>query len=953
MIKPRFLAILAVISLVGCSTKEPAPPAITALVPPEATAGEDVLLTIEGTGFAAAVSVVYGDSDQSAVDRRARVSLGRGDQVGKLELEGRIVDAETIEVTVPNGAEPGAYSVVIRDALDRRAVSPIPFILLPPPDKRRLELVMPRALGFPGECVVFTAAVRGTSAEPPPTEIAIATSPGALSFDAACAAPAASAAIGADGQATFAVLSPDAGPIEITVSAAGVDSIQHTLRIVSVALEVKGPPLVAKDECTGGFEVLLIDPLSSQIVPGEIPVNLDSDTKEVDFFTNQACSGRAAEAILLRSGREQLWLRAKKGTHELRAQAGIMLGTLLIKSGASLALLDVDPDLAVGECSGAATIELRDPANQAFGAPATLSIGLSASATISFYADPRCEQPITAVDLVEGDTTTSFYFASRGVIGGVRISAAHPVLETATAQVTFSDQGIEILVPPVMAQGVPSQIELRPLGRAPPGLAVECQLLIDGVPNLVDRSSTIGPVGPFRWIIVDHLGEGMRLSCRTGNGAVRGRSPPFAVRACDGIPPSADFAPSVALLQVGQMVRLTAPFDASFGYQYRWDLEGNGQLTPASPAWTVDHVYTRRGAHAPVLEIRDDQGCPGYASGLLVVTSTRSLVVECAEPTSGCALSLRQAVALSNAALDGVNTPITFAEGVHDLPLAMPLRVQRPIALIADHEVVISGGSERLIEFAPGAAGSLVAGLTFEPTETAIAIEPSSEVLIRDCVFRGLNGNNTGAGVSADGDVTLGPDNWFEDLATGFVHGGGQADVFGNVFVNDQIALSQQGGSALVAGNVFVAQSDAAIEASGTAAIPLTVIHNTFHENGTGIRSLLGLNNVSFNIFSNDNDPASAGNVMLELPSLTGGGNQFYGQGRACEGLVLPICSTRIVEPPFIDPERMDFRLSRFAAAIDQATASNGRWAYLEALRQIPSSEAFDVGAFESPYLRP
>ncbi|MCC7381713.1 MAG: right-handed parallel beta-helix repeat-containing protein [Deltaproteobacteria bacterium] len=953
MIKPRFFSILAVISLAGCSTEEPAPPAITALVPPEATAGEDVLLTIEGTGFAAAVSVVYGDSDQSAVDRRAKVSLGGGDQIGKLELEGRIVDAETIEVTVPNGAEPGAYSVVIRDALDRRAVSPVPFNLLPPPDKRRLELVMPRALGFPGECVVFTAALRGTSVEPPPPEIAIATRPDARSFDAACAAPTASAALGADGQATFAVLSPDAGPIEITVSAAGVDSIQHTLRVVSVDLAVKGPPLVAKDECTGGFEVALIDPQSGQIVPGEIPVNLDSDTQEVDFFTNQACSGRAAQAIVLRSGREQLWIRAKKGTHELRVQAGVMLGTLLIKSGASLALLDLDADLAVGECSGAATIELRDPSNQAFGAPATLSIDLSASATISFYADPRCEQPVTAVDLVEGDTTTRFHFASRGVIGTVRISAAHPALETATAQVTFSDQGVEILVPPVMAQGVPSQIELRPLGRAPAGLAAECQLLIDGLPDLVDRSSTVGPVGPFRWITVDRLGEGMRLSCRTGNGAVRGRSQPFAVRTCDGIPPSADFAPSTPVAQVGQSVTLAAPLDASYGYQYRWDLEGNGRLTPASPSWTIDHRYSRPGAYAPVLEIRDDQGCPAYAGGLLVATSTRTRVVDCAEPQSSCTLSLRQAIALSNATQDGVTTVITFAEGVHDLALAMPLQIQRPVALIADHEVIISGTAESLLTFAPGAAGSLVAGLTFEPSETAIAIESSSDVQIRDCAFRGLNGNTTGTGVSADGDVTLGPDNRFEDLSTGLVHGGGPAEIFGNVFLNNQVGLDQQGGSALVAGNLFVAQGEAAIESSPAAAILLNVLHNTFHQNGAGIRSPLVLNNVSFNIFSNENDGSSAGNVMLELPSLSGGGNQFYGQGRTCVGLVLPICNTRIAELPYLDPQSLDFRLSRFAAAIDQAAASNGRWAYLGALRQIPSSEAFDVGAFESPYILP
>lgn len=89
-----------------------------------------------------------------------------------------------------------------------------------------------------------------------------------------------------------------------------------------------------------------------------------------------------------------------------------------------------------GNCSGAVTVQSRNGSGVAQNVTSATTITLTSSATTSYFSDAYCRIPISSASILNGQSTTTFYF-STSVIGTNTITAAATGFQSGTQDETI------------------------------------------------------------------------------------------------------------------------------------------------------------------------------------------------------------------------------------------------------------------------------------------------------------------------------------------------------------------------------------------------------------------------------------------------------------------------------------------------------------------------------------
>jgi hypothetical protein len=259
--------------------------------------------------------------------------------------------------------------------------------------------------------------------------------------DELCSAPivGGAAEIGAGLSTTsFYFLGTAAG--SVTVGAAST-----TLTAASQVEQVTpGPPMqlvftsapqnVAAGACSGRTGLALRDAFgNATIAAAPVPVTLDaSPATGFAFYADALCTTPATAVIVPSSGSGAgfYFKGTAAGTVTVSGSSAGLGGasqTEQLRPAAAdrLAFKTAVQTVTAGDCSGAVTVEVRDPNGNASPVPAATNVALGATPAsgFAFYSDAACTTPVPSVAISAGGTEVSFFF---------RCTAAADVDVTAT-----------------------------------------------------------------------------------------------------------------------------------------------------------------------------------------------------------------------------------------------------------------------------------------------------------------------------------------------------------------------------------------------------------------------------------------------------------------------------------------------------------------------------------------
>lgn len=288
------------------------------------------------------------------------------------------------------------------------------------------------------------------------TQVELATAPadGFQFFtDAACTAPAVTAATIASGQntASFYFKGVRAGPATLSASIGGV-SVSHTATIRAGApaalLFPQSPLTLASGVCTP-VTLEVKDSAGNPATSGSNrTVGLASTASPgITLSSNDTCGNTVTQVTVPSNQSSATFYVSGQGQGSVTVTATatpLTPGTLsvTVTPGApnTLAFVTAAQTLEKGACSAVATVEVRDAANNptTFTTSGNLTLGATPSAGTTFYTDETCSTaPTTSLPVTASQGRASFYFKDT-TVETVTLSVAQSGLTSATQAQTIT-----------------------------------------------------------------------------------------------------------------------------------------------------------------------------------------------------------------------------------------------------------------------------------------------------------------------------------------------------------------------------------------------------------------------------------------------------------------------------------------------------------------------------------
>jgi hypothetical protein len=435
----RIAGLAVVVMAAACSSKPGDAPRPTAVTPDHGPSTVAVPIRIRGERFGA---VVYADfaagPERSVIDARYRVLLGATplDDVA-LRADG------TLEATVPAGLAAGAHELTVIDPAGRAGTLAQAYTVVhrapsPAVTQLRVDPVGPQVVFAPFEVAITVLDAAG----------AVSTEFGGLARLSDLTGAVVPAVVGpfVDGRWVGAVEVRAAHPadvLEVTVEGGGRGAsgpfVVAPAAPASVRFVTPASPVHA-GVCTGPVTLSLRDAYGFPTT-ARGPTALGVGAGAGAGFAAHAHAGCASPVdtlpVAAGQGEASFWFVATRaGALELTAAASALRGdglatTVVAGPPAALAFVSPPRTAAAGDCSDAATVEVRD----AWGNPSSegvAAVGLAAApgAGLTLYSD-ACTTPATSVSVPPGSSAASLRF--RGLAPGtLRLDVSAPGLAGAS-----------------------------------------------------------------------------------------------------------------------------------------------------------------------------------------------------------------------------------------------------------------------------------------------------------------------------------------------------------------------------------------------------------------------------------------------------------------------------------------------------------------------------------------
>lgn len=653
-------------------------------------------------------------------------------------------------------------------------------------------------------------------------------------------------------------------------------------------------------------------------VASPLSINLTSNPVGLQFFGDAACSAPVTAVQLPAGGLSAPFFIKSTVAGQLEVTAvalglspAVQAQTVTPAAATALGFSTPPRTVAVGGCSEAVTVEVRDALGNAAPAPSPLLVTWSIApvGAVLLFSDASCTSAAATSAIAAGGTSASA-FLQGFIVGPVTVAASTPGYSSASQQHTVS----------AGAGG----------GSGGGG---------GGSGGAGGGGGTGGGSGGGG-------GGG-------GGGSATPTTPPLARLTVT--PAAADPNATITLDASGS----TDAEDPASALQVRFDFEGDGTFDTAfSTTKTATRAWSAAGLKRLVVEVRDTSGVSAFATGAALVRDpTEAIVVTTAADEAdvgatpaapgGTGLSLREAMAYANTRA-GHDT-ISFAG-----PMTIAPNTALPQLSDASGTSVMGGAGVVLDGAGAGASAAGILGLTGPVRVMYLEIKNFGAAGVR---LDGANsevaycwvhdGGNRGIMVLSSNSV-IGPGNEVSYNGGEGVFCGGQHRIHGNQLHHNQFGIGVYAncdGTRIEQNRIF---ANTLRGISVTSNLSNVVIwHNTLHANAQAGLYMANNNtghDVRNNLFTNQGQAGvdASGSAFAAFDN-----NGFFGNtGGACTSCT-PGGASVMADPQYRNASAGDFRLQ-------YGSPANNAGAALALDVNGPAAGNFngaapDLGAHETP----
>ena len=415
---------------------------------------------------------------------------------------------------------------------------------------------------------------------------------------------------------------------------------------------------VASQACSGAVTLQSRDPAgNASPVSADTTVNLSaSPAAGVTFYAGGSCSGSAVTSTTISAS-------SSAGTFSFKGTTAGSVTVTASVTGMSPSPTQVEtinpapPDhlvftssaqsLGAGACSGAITLESRDPAGNtsAVAAITTVTLAASPASGMTFYAGAGCTGGgVATVSLAASSSTVTFSF--RGTTAGtVTLSATASGMSPAPTQDQTITAGSTTkfswdAIPSPQGQSTPFPVTVRALdtyGNPTTSFVGTAALTASLAPMVCSsscsNSTTSGAFLSGVWtgsVSVQSGATGTTLTATSGS--ITGTSGAFDVTGPANVAaPLAKLTASPLAVLLGSAINFDASGstdyqDATAALQVSFDYSGTAGLPAGSGSWTAwsttktaSNTYPAAGTYTPRVAVKDTQGNISYAVITVVV----------------------------------------------------------------------------------------------------------------------------------------------------------------------------------------------------------------------------------------------------------------------------------------------------------------------------------------------
>lgn len=609
-----------------------------------------------------------------------------------------------------------------------------------------------------------------------------------------------------------------------------------------------------------------------------------------------------------------------------------------------------------GQCSAEVTVEARNAAD--LPRPVEQDVALAVSgASLQPFSDPGCASPLLSLQLANGETRASFYFA--GTLAG------SPTL-TVTANGFAPVSQVETVLALTPCDGVPEG------GGCDDGDA--CTLgerCVQGSCTAVDTVScapldachNAGTCNPLTGLCSnpakpDGAPCDDGVSCTTGEMCVQGvcgfastfsSCANTAPTACLSVTPVAALVGSARTFSADCSTDLEQPANT---LEARFDFEGDGTFDTPFGTTPQSFAYTAPGLYEATVEVRDLAGVSAFSrkfvaavdpSADVLVTTAAAEQDNNATPTNprGTGLSLQEAVAYANST--GGNKTIRFDGGMQLSLASLPKLTASNVAIVGEPGTTIdfSSGVGSLPCLVVDGADASVIGLGISGCKREPVTLNGANGRLAECDVRG-NQSILVAGTSC----TVGPRNELHDFNGEALRISGSAVVVRENTIRDNGGsglrlLAGSGAGSFVQRNVIARNGGSGILIEANVGAPRVCFNTVDSNTGDGVQALGPVSpplDARNNVFTRNRAPlnVAATAVAFATPNLSFG-NRLAGSVDA--GLS--------ADPLFVSADGGDLRIRLESAAVN-AGVGMGVDVNGPAAGDFNGS-APDLGAYETP----
>ncbi len=286
------------------------------------------------------------------------------------------------------------------------------------------------------------------------------------------------------------------------------------------------PQAVGVGSCSTPLTFEVRNDLGAGAVSIQTPVSISASPGGVlDFFSGPGCTTPLPLSLAADSGAGSFsFFAGDAGTFNILLTAPGLEGasqqaTSAFRQVSALAFTTAAQTIRAGGCSGAVTLELRDPANAPMtsNVPLTVALGSTPSPGVLFYSDSICTQPVTQLTVPVGASNATFYVArntglaysltaSSGTLSATQPHTVLPVVRAGACVIAGGDAGtLCAVVPPVLMLSDSFLVyQVTSSSDAAGALAVICEL--NGLSSITCRRGRTELDALIQWQVAEVKG---------------------------------------------------------------------------------------------------------------------------------------------------------------------------------------------------------------------------------------------------------------------------------------------------------------------------------------------------------------------------------------------------------------------------------------------------------------